>query len=363
MDLKPKIIDRYIIKKFISTFFIALLLFIGIVIIFDISEKIDDFVKNNAPLNEIIFGYYINFIPYFMNMFSSLFVFITVIFFTSRMAANSEIIAILSGGISFKRLLVPYLISAGLIAILSLCLNLFIIPRSNVKRIEFEEKYVSTAKLMAGRNVHYQINPGQFVFVESFSTWNNTAYKITLETIENNKLVSKLSAESAVWDSTAGIWHMRKYFIRDYTEGIEDRVRVGEQLDTAFALSVEDFYRNEETVEKLPIKALDELIDTQIMRGDKSVIFAQIEKNTRYALPFSAFILTLMGVCLTSKKKRGGIGWNIAIGIALAFLYILFLKFSQMFVLTGTLPPVVAIWIPNVMYTCIAAYLFKIAPK
>ena len=363
MDLKPKIIDRYIIKKFISTFFIALLLFIGIVIIFDISEKIDDFVKNNAPLKEIIFGYYINFIPYFMNMFSSLFVFITVIFFTSRMAANSEIIAILSGGISFKRLLVPYLISAGLIAILSLCLNLFIIPRSNVKRIEFEEKYVSTAKLMAGRNVHYQINPGQFVFVESFSTWNNTAYKITLETIENNKLVSKLSAESAVWDSTAGAWHMRNYFIRDYTEGIEDRVRVGDQLDTAFALSVEDFYRNEETVEKLPIKALDELIDTQIMRGDKSVIFAQIEKNTRYALPFSAFILTLMGVCLTSKKKRGGIGWNIAIGIALAFLYILFLKFSQMFVLTGTLPPVVAIWIPNVMYTCIAAYLFKIAPK
>lgn len=363
MDLKLKIIDRYIIKKFLTTFFIALLLFIGIVIIFDISEKVDHFVKNNAPLGEIIFDYYVNFIPYFMNMFSSLFVFITVIFFTSRMAANSEIIAILSGGISFKRLLVPYLISAGLIAILSLCLNLFVIPRSNVKRIEFEEKYVSTAKLMAGRNVHYQINPGQFVFVESFSTWNNTAYKITLETIENNKLVSKLSAESAVWDSTACAWHMRNYFIRDYTEGIEDRVRVGDQLDTAFALSVEDFYRNEETVEKLPIKALDELIDTQKLRGDKSVIFAQIEKNTRYALPFSAFILTLMGVCLTSKKKRGGIGWNIAIGIALAFLYILFLKFSQMFVLTGTLPAVVAIWIPNIMYTGIAAYLFKIAPK
>ena len=363
MDLKLKIIDRYIIKKFITTFFIALLLFIGIVIIFDISEKIDDFVKNEAPISEIIFGYYINFIPYFMNMFSSLFVFITVIFFTSRMAANSEIIAILSGGISFKRLLVPYMISAALIAVLSLCLNLFIIPRSNVHRIAFEEKYVSTAKLMAGHNVHYQINPGQFVYVESFSSWNNTAYRITLETIENNKLVSKLSAESAVWDSTSGSWRMRQYFIRDYTEGIQDRVHVGEQLDTVINLTVDDFYRNEETVESIPIKALNELIDTQIMRGDKTVMFAQIEKHTRYALPFSAFILTLMGVCLTSKKKRGGIGWNIAIGIALAFLYILFLKFSQMFVYTGTLPPIVAIWIPNVVYTLIAAYLFKIAPK
>lgn len=366
MNLKPKILDRYIMKRFMATFFIALLLIIGIVIIFDISEKIDDFVKNEVPLKSIIFDYYLNFVPYFINMFSPLFVFITVIFFTSRLAANSEIIAMLSGGESYHRIMVPYMASAVLIALLSLVLNFYIIPKANVTRVEFEQSYIGNSMgkgVFNRRNVHYQIAPGQFVFVESFSTWNNTAYKITLETIENNKLVSKLSAESAVWDSTAGIWHMRKYFIRDYTEGIEDRVRVGEQLDTAFALSVEDFYRNEETVEKLPIKALDELIDTQIMRGDKSVIFAQIEKNTRYALPFSAFILTLMGVCLTSKKKRGGIGWNIAIGIALAFLYILFLKFSQMFVLTGTLPPVVAIWIPNVMYTCIAAYLFKIAPK
>lgn len=350
-------------KRFIMTFFIALLLIIGIVIIFDISEKIDDFVKHEAPLKGIIFQYYLNFIPYFINMFSPLFVFITVIFFTSRLAANSEIIAILSGGISYRRMMVPYVLSAALIAILSLCLNLYVIPRSNATRIAFEETYVYKHANFAGKNVHYQIAPGQYVFVESFSSWNNTAYKITLESIENNKIVSKLSAETAVWDSTKGAWSMRKWFIRDYTDGIQDRVRIGERLDTVIALTVDDFYRNEMTVATLPIKDLNKLIETQKMRGDKNVMYALIEKNTRYALPFSAFILTIMGVSLTSRKKRGGIGWNIAIGIGLAFMYILFLRFSQMFVYTDTLPPGIALWLPNVVYVIIASLLYRIAPK
>ena len=363
MDLKPKIIDRYIMKKFISTFFIALLLIIGIVIIFDISEKIDDFVSNEAPLKEIIFDYYVNFVPYFINMFSPLFVFITVIFFTSRLAANSEIIAILSGGISYRRLMVPYIVSATIIALLSLGLNLYVIPRANATRVEFEAKYIKHHNEYKRQNIHYQIAPGEFVFVESFSSWNNTAYKFSLESIEDNKLVSKISAESAQWDSTKGCWHLRKYFIRDYNKGIHDYIRSGAQLDTVIALNVSDFYRNEKTVETLTISELNELIETQKMRGDASVMFAQIEKARRWTLPFSAFILTIMGVALTSKKKRGGIGWNLALGIGLAFLYILFLKFSEMFVHTDTLPPAVALWLPNVVYVFIAAYLYKIAPK
>jgi len=350
-------------KRFITTFFIALLLIIGIVIIFDISEKIDDFVKHEAPLRAIIFDYYLNFIPYFINMFSPLFVFITVIFFTSRLAANSEIIAILSGGVSYRRMMVPYIISAALIALLSLVLNLYVIPRSNATRIAFEEEYIMRHSTFAGKNVHYQIAPGQFVFVESFSSWNNTAYKITLESIEKNRIVSKLSAESAVWDSTKGCWSMRQWFIRDYSEGLQDKVRIGERLDTVIALNIADFYRNEKTVETLPIKDLNLLVDTQKMRGDKNVMYALIERNTRYALPFSAFILTIMGVSLTSRKKRGGIGWNIALGIALAFLYILFLRFSQMFVYTDTLPPGIALWMPNVIYVAIAAFLYRMAPK
>lgn len=363
MFLRPKKIDAYIVSKFITTFFIALLLIIGIVIIFDISEKIDNFVAKEAPLKAIVFDYYLNFIPYFMNMFSPLFVFITVIFFTSKMAADSEIIAILSCGISFHRMMVPYIFSATLIAIFSLCLNLFIIPDANKTRLEFENQYVKTRFKSVGRNVHYQISPGEFVFAESFSSWNNTAYRFTLEKIVDNKLVSKISAESAVYNEEKNVWTLKKYFIRDYNEDLTDRIRSGKQLDTTLALSSKDFYLTEKTVETLNYHELNNLIDTQRMRGDANVKFALIEKNTRFALPFSAFILTIMGVALSSKKRRAGIGWNIGIGIALAFTYILFLRFSQMFVHTDTLPPAIALWLPNLVFAIIAGFLYRIAPK
>ncbi len=363
MDLRPRKLDVYIVKKFITTFFVALILIIGIVIIFDISEKIDDFVSKEAPLKAIIFDYYVNFVPYFMNMFSPLFVFITVIFFTSKMASDSEIVAILSCGISFHRMMVPYIFSATLIAALSLCLNLFVIPEANKTRLDFENQYIKTRYKSVGRNVHYQISPGEFVFAESFSSWNNTAYRFTLEKIEDNVLVSKISAESAVYDTTNGRWKLKKYFIRDYKEDLSDAVRSGRQLDTLIDLSPKDFYLTEKTVETLTYNELNQLIDTQNMRGDANVKFALIEKNTRFALPFSAFILTIMGVALSSKKRRGGIGWNIGIGIALAFTYILFLRFSQMFVHTGALPPAIALWLPNVVFAIIAAFLYRIAPK
>ena len=363
MDLRLKKIDKYIIKKFILTFFIALLLIIGIVILFDISEKINKFVENKAPLKAVVLDYYVNFIPYFMNMFSPLFVFITVIFFTSRMAANSEIIAILSCGVSYRRMMYPYMVSAALIAMLSLSLSLWVIPRANVDRLKFETTYVKHKNPFSTNNVHYQIDTGKFVFVESFSTWNNTAYEFTLEDIRDNKLVSKLSAETAVWDSTFGGWKLNKYFIRDYTEGLEDHVRSGASLDTVINLTVTDFYRNKKTVETLPIAQLNNLISVQKMRGDSNVMYALIEKHTRYALPFSAFILTIMGVCLSSRKRRGGIGLNIGIGIALSFTYILFLRFSQMFVYSGALPPFVALWLPNIIFGIIAIFLYSRASK
>ena len=362
-DLRPRKIDLYIIRKFISTFFVALILIIGIVIIFDISERIDDFVAKEAPLKAIIFDYYVNFVPYFMNMFSPLFVFITVIFFTSKMAADSEIIAILSCGISFHRMMVPYMFSATLIALFSLGLNLFVIPDANKTRVEFENQYFKDKTKSVGRNVHYQIAPGEFVYAESFSSWNNTAYRFTLEKIEDNQLISKISAETAVYDTTKQSWRLKKYFIRDYNSDLTDNIRSGRQLDTVIPLSVKDFYFNEKTVQTMDYYELDEMIRIQKMRGDANVKMALIEKNTRFAIPFSAFILTIMGVALSSKKRRGGIGWNIGIGIALAFTYILFLKFSEMFVHTDTLPPAVALWLPNGVFAIIAGFLYRIAPK
>ena len=362
-ELRVKKLDWYIFKSFILTFFIALILIIGIVIIFDISEKIDDFVKNEAPLKAIIVDYYLNFIPYFINMFSPLFVFITVVFYTSRQAANSEIIAILSSGVSYRRMLMPYMAAAAIITGLSLMLNLYVIPKSNATRLEFEQTYVKKRSAAKTRNIHYQIAPGEFVYVESFSQWNKTAYKFTLENIEDNRLVSKLSAESAQWDSTMDGWRLRRYVLRDYADGLEDRVQCGERLDTVIALKLSDFYFNEKTVQTLSIKNLNALIETQKMRGDSNVMYAEIEKNNRYALPFSAFILTIMGVALSSRKKRGGIGWNLGLGIGLAFTYILFMRFSQMFVYAGTMSATIALWRPNVIFAIIAAILYKKAPK
>ena len=362
MTLQPKKLDWYIFKKFMLTFVIALVLIIGIVIVFDISEKIDKFVANQAPLRAIIMDYYMNFIPFFVNMYSAMFVFISVIFFTSRMAANSEIIAILSGGVSFHRMMVPYIVASSIIALVSLGLNLYVIPRSNQQRLLFEREFVKD-KRTAVRDVHYQIAPGQFVYVESFSTWNNTAYRFTLESIEDNQIVSKLSAETAAWDSLSGAWNLKKYFIRDYTSGMSDQVRSGAQLDTVIALTVDDFYRNAQTVQTLPYDELQSLIKTQQMRGDSNIMYAQIEKHNRWAMPFSCIILTIIGVALSSRKKRGGLGWNLALGIAITFSYILFQRFAQMFVYTGIMPPGLAIWIPNFLFAIIAAFLYRVAPK
>ena len=358
-----KKIDWYISKKFILTFFLAMLLIIIIVIIFDLSEKIDDFVKNEAPLKEVLFDYYLNFIPYFINMFSSLFVFITVIFFTSRLAANSEIIAILSCGVSFHRMMVPYIVTSVLIALLSIGLNLYVIPNSNATRIDFEAKYVKRHNTYNLRDIHYQISPGQFVYIESFSRWNNTAYKFTIEDMEGHRLVRKVSAESAAWDSTMDGWHLRKVFTRDYSAGLSDKVEYKENIDTVIALKIKDLFNNEKTVETLPARALADLVATQKLRGDQNVMYAQIEQQRRLAIPFSAIILTIIGVSQSARKRRGGIGWNIGLGIALAFSYILFLRLSEMFVYTDTLPPAIALWLPNLLYIGIAAFLYKKACK
>lgn len=363
-DMLPKKLDWYILKKFIMTYFIALLLIIVIVIIFDISEKIDDFVSREAPLKAIVFDYYVNFIPFFMNMFSPIFTFLTVIFFTSRLAANSEIIAILSCGISFNRLLRPYMFGAAIIMVFSLSLNLWIIPHANVTRMAFEQKYVTDYdKQVTMRNLHYQVSPGEFVYVESFSQWNNTAYKMTIEKIENNRIVSKLSADQAVWDSTLCGWRLKRYFIREYDAGLEDRVKCGTQLDTIIPLTISDLKKKRKYELTLDYEQLNDYIATKRMRGDADIKKALIEKHTRFAMPFSAFILSVIGVSLSSRKRRGGIGWNIALGIALSFSYILFQRLSDMFVYTDTLPAVVAVWLPNTIYAIIAYILYRIAPK
>lgn len=361
INLHITTLDKYIIRKFLGTFFFAIIIIIGIVIIFDISEKIDDFTDKEAPFRAVVVDYYLNFIPYFINMFSPLFVFISVIFFTSKLAANSEIIAMLSGGISFNRLMYPYLVSALFIATLSLMLNWFVIPPANKNRLAFEQQYLKK-KVEYNRNIHYQLEPGTYVFMESYNSWNNSAIRFTLESFEGNKLVSKLSAETAKWDSTSGKWRLEDYNIRRFSETSEE-VEWGKRMDTLVAITSADLTRQKNSVEQFNFKQLNDFISLLRLRGDANVKYALIQKNSRMAVPFSAFILTIMGVALSSRKRRGGIGLNIGLGIALSFSYILFLRFSEMFVHADVLPPAIALWIPNVLFTIIAIVLYRLAPK
>ena len=358
-----KKLDWYIIRKFLVTFFVSIALLAIIIIIFDISEKIEDFVRTEATLKEVVVDYYLNFVPYFMNMYAPMFVFLTVIFFTSKMTGDSEVIAILSSGTSFHRLMVPYILSAAIIASMSLVLGLWVIPHSNAIRIEFEQKHNPWRKVHQGHDMHYKLEDDHFVYIESFSPYNNTAYNFTLEDLSGGRLRSKITAESAQYDTVTGVWKLRNWFIRDYGEGMTDHIRSGKQMDTVLSLTREDFFRNRYTIQRLNKRELDELIQTQISRGDASVKMAQIEKNNRYSLPVSAFILTIIGVSLSTKKRRGGMGLNLAAGTALGFSYILFMQFSEMFVITDTLPASIAIWLPNIIYAIIAAVLYITAPK
>jgi len=362
MKLKPTIIDWYIIRKFIGTYFFAIALISLIIVIFDVSENIDNFVETKAPLRAIIVDYYFNLIPFLANMFSPLFVFISVIFFTSKMAGNSEIIAILSGGVSFPRFMYPYFLSALVIFTLSLYLSLFVIPSANARRWSFEEQFKKKTFRNTDRNIHFQLEPGMFVYMESFSTWDNSANRFSLERFDGLELQSKLTSDRAVWDTSFNGWRVHNYVIRDLAESGEVLTR-GRQLDTVISITAADLRRYHELNESLDYWRLNELIEQLQERGDKSVKFALIEKYRRVTIPFSVFILTLIGVSLSSRKVRGGIGLKIGAGIALSFSYILFLRFAEMFVHADVLSPAMALWLPNIIYTIIAVGLYIKAPK
>jgi lipopolysaccharide export system permease protein len=357
-----KIIDIYIIRKFIGTYFYAIILIVGIAVVFDVAEKMDDFVGKGAPLKEIVFDYYLNFIPYFANLFSSLFTFIAVIFFTSKMAYNTEIIAILSSGVSFKRMMFPFFISAAFIAVFSFLLNSFVIPPANRTRIDFENTYTKRPLRNTDRNIHRQVRPGIYIYMSQYNTHSNIGYKFTMEHIVHGELKSKLFSEFIKYDTTSNKWTANNYHIRNYLEDGEELIH-GDQIDTIIYLTPSDFSRRLNIVETMNMFELNHFIDEQRLQGADNVDFYLIEKYSRVAYPFSTFILTLIGVALSSRKVRGGIGLHIGLGLGLSFSYILFMRFSTMFSVGGSIPPLVAVWIPNFIYAIIALILYRLAPK
>ena len=358
-----KIIDVYIIRKFLGTFFFSIVIILSIAVIFDFSEKIDDFIENQAPFREVIFDYYLNFIPYFAVLFSSLFTFISVIFFTSKMAYNTEIIAILSSGVSFRRLLRPYMVSAGFIALFAFSLSNFVIPDANRVKLNFEEKYIhSRPYTFNRRNIHRQIEPGVFIYMESYSNYSTTGYNFSLEKFEDGKLVSKMMADQISWDSTDNKWIARRYYIRDIN-GMHENLREGNTIDTTLNMTPEDFSRRLNVVETMSLSELNKFIKVSKMQGETNVVAYLIEKYKRTAFPFSTFILTLIGVAVSSQKVRGGIGMQLGTGLMISFGYILFMQFSSQFSIGGSLPPLLAVWLPNMIFAVVAFVLYKMAPK
>lgn len=357
-----KTIDIYIIKKFLGTFFFTLLLLVFIVIVFDISEKIDDFLKNDAPLSAIIFDYYVNFIPYFINLFSYLLTFIAVIFFTSRMASRSEIIAILSSGISFWRMLVPFLVSALILGFISFLLANFIIPYTNQTMFEFEKKYFRDPQKYSDMNVHKQISPGNFIYMENFNFRNNTGWKFSLEEFEGTTLKFKLKGEKISFDTITGMWTIETYYTRKIN-GLDELITKGIRMDTLLPIKPGDFVEDVEEIKVLGYLKLREMIGKKLLRGDPDVIHYQVKQYERVAHPFATIILTLIGVAVSSRKVSGGIGYHLGLGLALTFLYILFMQISAVFGIFGNLPPLLAVWLPNISFAVVAAFLLWKTPR
>ncbi|MDR0769301.1 MAG: LptF/LptG family permease [Dysgonamonadaceae bacterium] len=355
------IIDCYIIGKFIGAYIFTIALIIAITVMIDFDAKIDSFIKTSPPVHAIVFDYYLCFIPYFINLFSPLFVFIAVIFFTSKLADNSEIIAMMASGLNIARLVRPYLLSAAMISLCTFLLNSYVIPPANVKRIHFENTYIKNKKVDYATNIQLEVTTG---IVAHFGSFDNATHKgrdFSLDRFDGKKLVSRLTAKNIVWN-WADHWTIKDYMIREFI-GMREHISRGEQIDTTLAIVPSDFIISVNDSEQLTTPRLKAYIDRQKKRGIGNIQLFEIEYHKRFAMTFAAFILTIIGISLSSRKIKGGMGLNIGFGLLLSFSYILFMQISSSLAIAGIVTPFVAVWIPNFLYTGIAVYLYGKAPR
>lgn len=357
-----RILDWYIIRKFLTTFFFAIIMILAICVVFDFAEKVDDFMYSGATTHQIVFDYYANFIPYFGNLFAPLFIFISVIFFTYKLTTHSETIALFASGMSFWRLLLPYMLTAALLFALSFWGANFIIPKANATRLKFENTYVRAQHYLATNNVHKQMRPGLFVYIENYDPSNKIAYRFSLERYEQRKLKSKLIADYAQWDSIAQKWHLNQFFIRHLRPDHDSLVR-GNNADTSCFLRPEDLTLTELNAQTLDRHELKLYIENQRLQGSTNINSSLVELYSRTSVPFSIFILTIIGLAVSTRKQRSGMGIQISIGLILSFSYILFQRFSNMFAINGSLSPLLAAWLPNIIYAAIALVMMRLATK
>ena len=358
-------LDRYIIAKFLGTYFFSIALIISIAVVFDFNENIDKFLSHNAPMSAIWTDYYLNFIPYYSNLFSQLFVFISVIFFTTKLAENSEIIAMMSTGMSFPRLMRPYMISAAFICLLTYTLGAYVIPRGNVKRVKFENTYKRKKIETYTTNVQMEVDDGVIAYIDQYEDNVKTGYFFTLDKFVNKKLVSHLQSSVIQYDSLSEEpyhWILKNYQERDL-QGMREKISSGARLDTIIKMEPQDFLITKGQQQTLTTPELSTYIDRQKARGFANIKEFEVEYWQRGASSFAAFILTAIGLCLSAKKRKNGMGISLGIGLGLSVTYILFQTISSTFAINANVPPIIAAWIPNIVYTFIAIYCYKFAPK
>ncbi|BDD06085.1 LptF/LptG family permease [Aureibacter tunicatorum] len=356
-----KVLDRYILKRLLTTYVFVVMIIVAVVVVIDMTEKNHKFIQHNLGFAEIA-GYYMDFAPYIANFITPLMVFITTVYVTSQMASHTEIIAILSSGISFKRLMVPYLIAGGIIASASFYLNGWVIPNTNKDRLAFETTYFKRKYHFDESDVHIKVSPDTYLYLKSYNVNSDQAYKVTLEKIDGNQLISKLSARRMKWNEDIKKWQFIDWEIRDIN-GTQEIFTHGDKLDSALNLTPKYFSNNYKLYEALTLNEIDKKIADLESRGADNVKVYRIEKYIRYMSPFAVVILTLIGLVVSSRKARGGTGYQIALGFVLAFIYIIFFMFSRSLAEAGSTNPILAVWIPNIIFAIIGVFLYTRVPK
>jgi len=357
-------LDRYIIGKFLGTYFFSIALIISIAVVFDINEHIDKYLSKNAPAADIIM-FYVNFIPYYANLFSQLFVFISVIFFTTKLAENSEIIAMMSTGVSFKRLMRPYMISAAVICVLTFVMGAYIIPRGNVERVKFENTYRRRYAVTFTSNVQLEVDTGVIAYLSRYEDNVKTGYDFTLDKFVNKKLVSHLQAAMIQYDTLSeepNHWIIKNYTERDL-KGMREVITSGGRIDSVINMQPQDLLIQKGQQQTLTNPQLEEYIAHQKQRGFANIQAFEVEYYQRGASSFAAFILTAIGLSLSAKKRKNGMGISLGVGLLLSFAYIMFQTISASFAIKANFPPMLAVWIPNIVFMFIAVYCYRFAPK
>ncbi len=371
-----KRLDMYIIKKFMTTFFFSITLILAIFIVFDIKDKLSTFTTKDIPLKEIIIDYYLMFIPYYGNLFSFLFIFISVIFFTSKMAHQTEFIAILCSGTSYNRILRPYLIGAFILGFSSLIFNHFILPKAFKIKIGFEDKWINNNYNNQERNIHKKIGSNRLLYIESYDNQLNTAFKVTIEDVVKHKQTYFLSADNMKWDSLSNEWILtnvreRTIISQDQLDTLKNQKPIYKQTEKyvpskkmKLDFSPVDMWRDESKIETKTYFELRDYIHREKAKGSNRIELYEVEMYKRTSFPFAAFILTVMGVCIASRKARGGVGLQIAVGLFLSCIYVMLMYVFTTIATTGfSFPPVIAIWIPNIIFSFVALYFYKTAQK